>query len=326
MLIGHQKQWQFLKKSAEINKIFHAYLFIGESSLGKKKIAKEFIKLLNCQNSTLNGSLNISPCQNCRSCKDVQKEIHPDLILIKPKKKEIQITQIRELVRKLSFNPYSASYKMVIIDKAHLMNKESQNCLLKTLEEPRGKTVLILLTEHPQKLFLTILSRVQKIKFQSVSLKEIKNYLKNKGANEELASQLSMFSQGKPGIAIDFFRDKEKFEIWKKEQKEVLAIIIDKKTLYSRLQYLKNSTFFLEYPKEALTILLNYFREILLFKNNILIPNIYKNFIKSFSVQVNIYSFKRLKKILNTIEDMNFLLSTTNVNPKLALEMLILEI
>ena len=326
MILGHQKQWQFLKDSIKTNKTFHAYLFIGESSLGKRKVAKEFIKLLNCQNSTFNKALSIESCQNCRSCKAIQKEIHPDLILIEPKNKKIHIAQIRELSRKLSFKPYSAAYKAVIIDKAHLMNKEAQNCLLKTLEEPREKAILILLSEHSRILFPTILSRVQKIKFQPVSQKEIKNYFKDRGAEEKLAFQLSIFSQGKPGIAINFFKDKEKFEIWEKEQKEVLAIITDKKTLYSRLQYLKNSTFFLEHPKEALTILLNYFREILLFKSNAPIPNLYRNFTQNFSGQANIYSFKKLKKILNTIESMNFLLSTTNVNSKLALEMVIIEI
>lgn len=326
MILGHQKQWQFLKKSVEIKKIFHAYLFVGEPSLGKKKVAKEFIKLLNCQNLIFNKALDIEPCQNCHSCKEIQRKIAPDLILIEPKNKEIQISQIRELGRKLSFSPYSAPYKMVIIDKAHLMNREAQNCLLKTLEEPRGKVVLILLSEQPQKLFLTILSRVQKIKFQPVSLKIIENYLKNKGLEEELAFQFSILSQGRPGIAINFFKNKEKFRIWKEKQKEVLTIINDKKSLHSRLQYLKTSTFFLEHPKETLTILLNYFREILLFKNNILIPSLYKNFIKNFSFQANLYSFKKLKKILNTIENMNFLLSTTNISPKLALEILILEI
>ena len=326
MILGHQKQWQFLKESFRVNKIFHAYLFVGEPCLGKRKVAKEFIKLLNCQNLTLNETLSAEPCQNCRSCKDIQKEIAPDLILIEPKNKEIQIIQIRELSRRLSFKSYSAPYKAVIIDKAHLMNKEAQNCLLKILEEPRGKTVLILLSEHFQMLLPAILSRVQKIKFQLVSSTTIKNYLKNKGAKEELAFQLSVLSQGRPGIAIDFFKNKEKFEIWKSQQKEVLAIIIAQKFLHSRFQYLKNSTFFLEHPREALIILLRYFREILLFKINVSISEIDKNFIQSLPLQANIYSFKKLKKILNTIQDINFLLSTTNINSKLALEVLMLEL
>jgi len=88
MLIGHQKIWQFLKKAIEMDKLSHAYLFFGEESLGKRKLAKEFIKLLNCQNSD-------KPCQTCHSCQDIEKEVHPDLILIEPKKKEIQIAQIR---------------------------------------------------------------------------------------------------------------------------------------------------------------------------------------------------------------------------------------
>ena len=65
MIIGHQKQWQFLKKSVELGKISHAYLFSGQEKLGKKRIALEFVKLINGRNFDLG---------------------HPDLILIKPEK------------------------------------------------------------------------------------------------------------------------------------------------------------------------------------------------------------------------------------------------
>ncbi|MBU2634891.1 DNA polymerase III subunit delta', partial [Patescibacteria group bacterium] len=138
---GHQKQWQFLKKSAELGRLPHALLFYGQEGLGKKALAIEFSKFL------------------------IKKTSPPDFILIEPQGKEIQIAQIRSLIQGLSFKPYLADFKIAVINKAHLMSQESQNCFLKFLEEPTDKTYLILITEYPAMLLPTILSRVQKLRF-----------------------------------------------------------------------------------------------------------------------------------------------------------------
>ena len=93
-IIGHQKQWQFLKKLAESGKIPHSLLFEGGEKLGKSNAAFEFIKLLFCQEK----DFSKRPCQNCRACQDMEKKQHPHLILIEQITNEIQIFQIRELI------------------------------------------------------------------------------------------------------------------------------------------------------------------------------------------------------------------------------------
>jgi len=303
MLIGHRKQWQFLKKSAELEKIPHALLFYGQSHLGKRTLAMEFIKFLDCQN------LKNRPCQSCRVCQDIQKGQHPDLIMITPVKKEIQIFQIRDLIWKLSLHPYSAPFKAAIIDQAHLMTSEAQNCFLKTLEEPRGKTLLILITEYPEMLFSTILSRVQKIKFYPVERKEIENYLITQGVPKEKTKLISQLSLGKPGVALEFVLDNQKLEKQDKIIKEILKI--GNSDLVSRFQYAKDLAVNSEDTREVLEIWLRYFR-------NALILTVDK--------KEKIYSLSKLKNILRTIQKINFLISTTNVNPKLALEILLLEL
>lgn len=143
----YQKQWQFLKKMAELGKIPHALLFCGPDSEGKKALALDFIKLVNGE---------------------VQKKVNPDLLIIEPQgNKEIKISQIRELRSKLSLRAYSAPFKAVIIDKAHCLNQEAQSAFLKLLEEPKGQTIFILIAEYPEKLLPTILSRVEKLRFYS---------------------------------------------------------------------------------------------------------------------------------------------------------------
>lgn len=289
-IIGHQKQWQFLKKSVELGKISHAYLFSGEAHLGKKRIALEFVKLINGENFGLG---------------------HPDLILIEPKgRAPIQIAQIRELIQKLSLKPYSAPFKVALIDQAHLMTKDSQNSFLKTLEEPKGRTLLILITEAPERLLATISSRCEIIKFSPVKENEIKSYLREKLVDENW-EEASKFCLGRPGEAVNFVSDPQKLENRKKIIKELIKI--SNSGLASRFQYAKELSRESNL-REILDIWLSYFRNVLL------------STINNQQSTINKYSFPKLKNILNQIQNTNFLLMSTNVNPRLALEILMLEL
>jgi len=103
-----------------------------------------------------------------------------DVLYIIPKegKSDISIEQIRKAKKHLSLSAYNSLYKFVIIDNAELMNSEAANALLKTLEEPQGNTILILITPKPELLPKTILSRLQEIRFKPISLNQIyKNFL-----------------------------------------------------------------------------------------------------------------------------------------------------
>ena len=141
MTIGHKKQWEFLKNKSALSQLSHAYLFTGAEGIGKKTFAIEFSEFLGCK--------------------------FPDLkiISLKEDKKEIDISQVREIQSFLAYKSYNGGYKIVIIDGAHLMNVEAQNCLLKTLEEPKGETLIILTSSKPDVLLPTIFSRCQTIKF-----------------------------------------------------------------------------------------------------------------------------------------------------------------
>ena len=293
MVIGHQKQWQFLRKSLELGKRAHAYLFSGETQLGKKKFALEFAKLINGENFDFG---------------------HPDLILIEPYEgREIQIIQIRELIQKLSLKPYSAFLKVAMIDQAHLMNSEAQNCFLKTLEEPKGNTILILITEAPETLFPTIRSRCEIIKFYPVKISEIENYLESQGISKEKSKAIARLSLGRPGLAIDFLTNPQKLENQKKIIEELIKISSGKTSLSLRFQYAKDLVMNPELS-EILNIWLSYFRTLLL--EQFLPPEVKKPE----------YSFSKLKNIIKQIQNTIFLISTKNINPRLALEILMLEL
>ncbi len=330
MLIGHKKQWQFLKKSVELGKTSHAYLFYGQEKLGKKTLAFEFVKLLNCQNP----DFSKKPCQNCQSCEAIQKSLslnieqHPDLALIEPKrfvskktsqkKEEIQISQIRDLIWRLSLHSFSSPFKVAIIDKAHSMNQEAQSCFLKTLEEPKGDAVLILITEYPEMLLPTIRSRVQKIKFNPVEKIEIENFLKSRGVSDEKTRELSSLSFGKPGLALDFFNDLKNFENQKQKIAELLKIAAKSSSLTSKFNYAKDISSENKDLKEVLEVWLRYFRGILLSR----IKQNQEQKTESFTH----YSVSRLESIINHIQNTIFLISKTNISPKLAFEVLMLEL
>ena len=140
-MVGHQKQWEFFKKKFEQNQLSHAYLFTGQDGIGKKLFAKEFSEFIGCK--------------------------FPDLKIIEKKedKSEIEILQIREAQNFLAYKSYNGGAKIVIVDNAHLMNQEAQSCFLKTLEEPKGQTIIFLISSKPDLLLPTIFSRCQTVKF-----------------------------------------------------------------------------------------------------------------------------------------------------------------
>lgn len=149
---GHKRQLELLEKSVANGKLSHAYLFAGPEGVGKRMIAMKMAEaLLTPQPSSLT----------------------PDLIEIDGKD-GIKIEQIRELIYKLSLKPYSAKYKVAVIDAAEQMTIEAANALLKSLEEPKPYTIIILITSNPNRLPKTIISRTQKINFGLVEGREVK--------------------------------------------------------------------------------------------------------------------------------------------------------
>ena len=291
-IIGHQKIWQFLEKSAENQSLSHAYLFSGQEHLGKKTLALEFIKFINCREK---GSV------------DKAKNWHPDLILIDNNGEEsIQISQIRKIQHFLSQTSFLGSYKSVIIDHAERMTKDAQSCLLKTLEEPRGKTLLILITPFPDLLVKTITSRCQKVHFFSVPSQVLAKFLNDKKLSSKEKERLIFSFRGRPGKLINFLLNPEKLEKENQILKEILNL--SKKDLYSRFQYVKSLESKNVLISEVVKILTEYFRKLLLghSKEN--------------------YSLSKLKEILEFLNEVYFLISFTNVNKKLALEILMMKL
>tara|TARA_B100000676_G_scaffold235959_1_gene235749 strand:- start:630 stop:1643 length:1014 start_codon:yes stop_codon:yes gene_type:complete len=192
-IFGQEKPKQIIKKAVQGNSLAHAYLFYGQESIGKKKVAIELAKSLNCISST-----KADACDKCSSCQKIENRIHPDFFLVEPEKKNptskykiIEVDAIRELQRKLDFLPYEGKVKVAVIDDADLMNASAANSFLKTLEEPPSSTILILIASNPFKLLPTIISRCQTIQFQPLNPENIKKILKET-VTEEMIEDFSL--------------------------------------------------------------------------------------------------------------------------------------
>ncbi len=162
-----------LRKIIQTGKIPNALLFYGTRGTGKKEAAMKFAKSCNCTAD------HDRPCNVCTSCTKINANMHPDMIFLGPEnnKKNISITQIRDMGRLICARSNEAVYRMVCILDAHLMNVQAQNGLLKVLEEPPKKTFFILLATGTSPLLPTILSRCRKFMFCPQSPKQVRQIL-----------------------------------------------------------------------------------------------------------------------------------------------------
>ena len=174
-IVGNQKVKEYLKTSIETRNISHSYMFVGKSGIGKKLFAKEFAKKIMCLNFE---KIDEEGCK-CESCIKFETNSNPDYIEIFPDGKTLKIDQIRKMQEKIAEKPIISNRKVYVIDNADLMNEESQNCLLKTLEEPPEYAVIILVVSNESKILSTIKSRCILVKFNPLSSDEIKTIVPN---------------------------------------------------------------------------------------------------------------------------------------------------
>lgn len=163
----HELGITLLQRSLERSRIAHAYMFSGHDIDELETIARTLAKTLNCLEPLMRNNVPVDCCDTCAACVKVEKMAHPDVYWVRPESRSrvIRIDQIRELMRELGLKPAQAQYKLGILVGADRLNVESANAFLKTLEEPPGKSVLILLTTDPQRVLDTIASRCIRLSF-----------------------------------------------------------------------------------------------------------------------------------------------------------------
>jgi DNA polymerase-3 subunit delta' len=229
-LVGQEKAKLFLGRALASGQLAHAYLFRGPDGVGKQLFARSLAAAVNCRQRPALLSdpgaddLASLPCGRCSSCLKYNSGNHPDFMVISPEKGTIKIDRIRQMIQALSYPPYESPSRVVLIEDIHTMRQEAANCLLKTLEEPPDKNLLILTASASREILTTISSRCQMIPFFSLRQDETVQVLTrvNPELEGETARLLARLSEGCPGQALILDRG-EMIAIWR----QVLALVSD---------------------------------------------------------------------------------------------------
>lgn len=166
-ITGHERTIGLLQATLRNNRLAHAYLFHGQAGIGKCLTAVKLAQALNCELPPM--SDNQDSCGACRSCRQIAARTHPDYTVIEPDQEaatpQIKIEHIRAIEQQFVYRPLVGERKICLIDDADRMTIGAANALLKTLEEPPGHSLFILISSRPHALPITIRSRCQSLRF-----------------------------------------------------------------------------------------------------------------------------------------------------------------
>ena len=226
-LKGHRKALHFFKNVIEKGKVSHAYLLSGKPHTGKMTLAIDLGKALNCKEKD-------SPCGNCQSCLRIQSLNHADVRVVNLKTDDdikpfprtmISKEQIKRIRHEVSLPPYEGKTRVVIIDGAENMSLGAANAFLKTLEEPSDKVLFLLLAVDESRLPETVTSRCQRVELLPVATKEIEKELESRSVSQEKAELLSRLSNGKIGWAITASKNDDIIENRSQHIEEAISLI-----------------------------------------------------------------------------------------------------
>jgi DNA polymerase-3 subunit delta' len=229
-IVGQERALDILRGFQLRERVPHALLFAGDEGIGKKLVALNFAKALNCRAAgvgdqgsgfegwngntgeqteglTHDSEFRTDACEQCPSCKKINSGNHPDVSVVGPEGDggQITVSAVRALEETLSFKPFEGRWKVAVIDDADRLNQSAANAFLRTLEEPTPQSVLILVSSRPEVLLPTIRSRCQKIYFSPLPVDAMSDYIREnmRGLSDEQSALLSLLSGGRIGTALN---------------------------------------------------------------------------------------------------------------------------
>jgi DNA polymerase-3 subunit delta' len=196
---GQQRAIGFVRRAWERGRMAHALLLTGPAGVGKLATARALALGLHCDVQPFDA------CGACDACRTIAAGTHPDVRVVAgplAERRDISIEQVRELQRELGFRAMSAHPKIGIVNDADYLTLQAQNALLKTLEEPAGDTVLMLVAVNAAALAPTILSRCQRVTFDPLPAADVVAILEAHGRGAAEARALAAYAEGSPGQAL----------------------------------------------------------------------------------------------------------------------------
>ena len=210
-VVGNEPVVRLLAAQIRLGRVPHTALLVGPEGVGKRHLAREWAKALQCD------AHSGDSCDRCPACRKVGEERHPDLILIQPEAlpeateerrlKQIRIDQIRRLESQVALTPFEGRWKVGIVDGAEQMTEEAAHACLKLLEEPPERTVFILISQAPHRLPATLVSRCHMIRCVPQGIDRVQRHLTEvERLDPAEAHRLAISSGGRLGRALALHR------------------------------------------------------------------------------------------------------------------------
>jgi DNA polymerase-3 subunit delta' len=331
--IGQSKIVDLLQRALERGTLSHAYLLVGPPQIGKMTLALDLAMTVNCRSQ--NGQ---RPCGECVSCQKIAAGKHADVQVIglnqslnsedTKERTEIGIDQVKDMLHSVSLPPFEGQYRVYIIDEASNLSLDAANRLLKTLEEPIGKVIFVLLTANVRLIPATVVSRCQRLKLTRMKVSEIESVLSTRWRVEpEKARLLSRLSHGCPGWAIGATKVPNLLQARSEKFERMLMMV--RGDLNERfgiasqlaLQFGKKR----ETVYEILDTWAGWWRDILLAKTGCSSDVVNIDYMSTLVKMARAYSLAQIKSIIRSIMEAGEQLKL-NANSRLVLESLMLNI
>src|SRR5688572_2616112 len=212
-IFGQHAAIDAITRAFEADRLPHGMIFAGPTGVGKATTARALAKVFLCENPK-----GTSPCGKCESCGVFDSGNHPDFHLVYKELIRIEFKDRKaidlpvKVIRDYLIDPAGRKSvmgrgKVFVVEQADAMNAQAQNALLKTLEEPLGRTLIILLTDQPAALLPTIRSRCQTIRFGSLDEAVVRRELEKRGIDKATAADAAAMSEGSLGVALKWIED-----------------------------------------------------------------------------------------------------------------------
>lgn len=199
-MIGQEWAVEMLQQHIQSNQVRHAYLLCGPQGVGRRTLALRFAQALNCPQPSAPGEA----CMQCRTCRQIESMQQADLHVVQADIEGgiMKVENIRDLMHSLTLTPFESAYRVALLLRFGEANESTQNALLKTLEEPNSRVVILATAENEERLLPTIVSRCEVLHLRPSPIEDLAAALQERGLDNIEADLLAHVCGGRAGAAL----------------------------------------------------------------------------------------------------------------------------
>jgi DNA polymerase-3 subunit delta' len=226
--IGNTWAVDILRRHLEAGHVRQAYLLAGPPGVGKRTLGLRFAQALTCAAPPEPAAW----CGTCRACLHVPSGKFTDLHILEREedRSRIRVDQVRQLQKQLVLSPLESRLRVALLLDVEHANEEAQNALLKTLEEPSDKVVMLLTADRAELLLPTIVSRCEVLSLRPVPVSALASALTERGVSPEAAHRWAVLANGRPGEALRLAAEPDLDAERKARLDELLGLLVADKS------------------------------------------------------------------------------------------------